>query len=281
MRVGVVIYPQFDPADTIRRWKSLEERGFDHGWTYDHLAWRDLADQDWYATIPTLTLAATATKRLQLGAWVFSPNFRHPVPLAKELMTLQAISDGRLVPILGAGGTGWDAEVLGQPALNPRQRVDRLAEFATVLDLLLSNAETTWSGEYFHAVRARMNPAGSRARTPLLLAGNGPRSVRLAARYDGWVTIGMDTPAAQQWWAGLATAADTYTRAGGSGRRMLSLDELPGYDHSSVECFTDAAGRAAELGFTDVVIHWPRPEEPHRGEEKVLDRIADRLQPHR
>ena len=75
----------------------MEDRGFAHGWTYDHLAWRDLAEQDWFGTIPTLTAAATVTTRLRLGTWVTSPNFRHPVTLAKDLMTLDDISGGRVI----------------------------------------------------------------------------------------------------------------------------------------------------------------------------------------
>ena len=121
MRVGVVILPQFRWPEARARWKSLEDRGFAHGWTYDHLAWRDLSEQDWFGTIPYLTAAATATSTLRLGTWVTSPNFRHPVTLAKDLMTLDDISGGRFIAGIGAGGTGWDATVLGQGAA-PRAR---------------------------------------------------------------------------------------------------------------------------------------------------------------
>jgi hypothetical protein len=78
MRVGVVILPQFRWPEARARWVSLEQRGFAHGWTHDHLAWRDLADEPMYATIPTLIAAATATSTLRLGTWVASPNYRHP-----------------------------------------------------------------------------------------------------------------------------------------------------------------------------------------------------------
>src|ERR1700709_305405 len=135
MRVGVVILPQYPAAETGRRWKSLEDRGFAHGWTYDHLAWRDLADEPWYATITTLAVAATATSRLRLGTWVTSPNFRHPVTYAKELMSLDDIDGGeldddghgRLIAAIGAGGLGWDSAVLGRPNLEPRERGGRLS----------------------------------------------------------------------------------------------------------------------------------------------------------
>ena len=114
VRVGVVILPQFSWPEARARWRSLEDRGFAHGWTYDHLAWRNLADQPWFGTIPTLTAAATATSTLRLGTWVASPNFRHPVTLAKDLMTLDDVSGGRVIAGVGAGGIGWDATVLGR-----------------------------------------------------------------------------------------------------------------------------------------------------------------------
>ncbi len=293
MRVGVVILPQYRAAETARRWKSLEDRGFAHGWTYDHLAWRDLADEPWYATVTTLATAAAATSRLRIGTWVTSPNFRHPVPYAKELMSLDDIAGGelddaghgRLIAAIGAGGLGWDSAVLGRPDLEPKDRVDRLAEFATLTDLLLTQPETSWQGTYFTAQRARMHPAGSRARIALVLAGNGPRSVRLAAGYDGWATTGPDGEfTTDQWWervgrlAGIfSTAVQQADRDPAKVRRYLSMDAAPGYSFSEVSSFVESAGRAHELGFTDVVIHWPRPSGTYAGDEDLLDRIAAML----
>ena len=137
VRHGIVILPQDDWAAAARRWRRVEEYGFDHAWTYDHLSWRSLADQRWHATIPTLTAAATVTSRIGLGFFVASPNFRHPVPFAKELATLDDISGGRLSVGVGSGGTGFDAYVLGQEELTPRQRHDRFVEFVDALDVLL------------------------------------------------------------------------------------------------------------------------------------------------
>jgi len=95
MRVGVVILPEYPWAEAAHRWQAVEELGFDHAWTYDHLAWRSLADGPWYGTVPTLAAAATVTSRIGLGTWVLSPNFRHPVPWAREVMALDDLSGGR------------------------------------------------------------------------------------------------------------------------------------------------------------------------------------------
>jgi alkanesulfonate monooxygenase SsuD/methylene tetrahydromethanopterin reductase-like flavin-dependent oxidoreductase (luciferase family) len=285
VRVGVVILPQFRWPEARARWVSLEQRGFAHGWTYDHLAWRSLADEPWYATVPTLVAAATATTTLRLGTWVASPNYRHPVTTAKELMTLDDISGGRLIAAIGAGGTGWDARVLGQDELSPRDRVARLEEFITLTDLLLRQPDTTWTGQYYRARNAKMVPAGSRERISLVTAAAGPRAIRIAARTDGWVTNG---PAAKddpdRWWSGLADlvrvfedAATAQGRDPASLTRMLSLDSAPVPALTSFAAFTDAAGRAAELGFTDAVLHWPRPSGAYAGDDALLDAIAATL----
>jgi len=283
MRVGVVILPQFRWTEARARWKALEDKGFAHGWTYDHLAWRDLADQNWFGTIPTLTAAATATSTLRLGTWVTSPNFRHPVTLAKDLMTLDDISGGRMIAGIGAGGVGWDAEVLGAEVLPPGRRVSRLDEFVTLVDLLLTQPDTTWHGTYFHAVRARMIPPGSRARLPLIVAANGPRAMKVAAGADGWATTGVHEPEAtvEKWWDGVADLSRRFSDvAAEAGRepqefgRFLSVDSAPVFSLSSLETFTDAAGRAQELGFTDLVVHWPRRDGVYAGDERMLDEVA-------
>ena len=278
IRVGVILLPQFSAREAVPRWKSLQERGFAHGWTYDHLAWRSLADEPWYSTTLTLAVAAQATTTLPIGTWVASPNFRHPVTFAKDLLSLDDLSDGRVIATVGAGGLGWDSDVLGQPELSPRQRVDRLAEFVELTDLLLRNGETTYEGAYFTANRARMYPAGSRERVRMVVAGNGPRSVRLAARYDGWATTAAPGSDPDTWWQTLRRMTELFDSVAEPGTpRYVSMDSLPEYDFGSFEFFADTAGRVADLGFTDAVIHWPRDSGVYAGDDGVLDRIAERL----
>src|SRR4051794_18190956 len=129
VRVGVVVLPDRRWAEARDRWVGAEELGFDHAWTYDHLAWRSLRDGPWFGAVPTLAAAATATTAIPLGFLVASPNFRHPVAFGREVIALDDVSDGRLILGLGAGGTGWDATVLGQAPVTARERTDRFAEF--------------------------------------------------------------------------------------------------------------------------------------------------------
>ena len=294
MRIGIVILPDRRWAASGPRWRRAEEYGFDHAWTYDHLGWRDLADGPWFDAVPTLTAAAAATSRIRLGTFVASPNFRHPVHFAREVTALDDISGGRLLLGLGAGGEGYDAAVLGVPALTPRQRVDRFAEFLALLDeLVRADRPVTRSGDWYTAVAARTLPGCvQRPRVPFVVAANGPRAMRLAARYgDGWVTTGgpgvsagghaADSAAA--WWASVAANARRFDEAlAAAGRtgpvdRYLTLDAGPVYSLSSVAAFTGAVGRAAELGFTDVVAHWPRESSWYAGSEAILESVAARL----
>jgi hypothetical protein len=84
-----------------------------------------------------LTATAGATRTIRLGTQVASPNFRHPVMFAKELMTLDHISDGRIEAGVGAGSNGPDAVVLGDAPLTGRARFARFAEWLDLLDRLL------------------------------------------------------------------------------------------------------------------------------------------------
>lgn len=171
----------------------------------------------------------------------------------------------------------------GGPDLTPRQRFDRYAEFARLLDLLLRSDHVSWSGEYYRAVDARNLPGCvQRPRMPLVLAGDGAQSIALAARLgDGWVTTGRHLSDTAAWWRAVEGQvrrfADALAEAGREPAgvpRYLSLDASGRYALSSPGYFAEAVGRAAELGFTDVVTHWPRAAEPYAGDESVLEAIA-------
>jgi alkanesulfonate monooxygenase SsuD/methylene tetrahydromethanopterin reductase-like flavin-dependent oxidoreductase (luciferase family) len=99
VRVGIVILPDERWSVAARRWRLAEEYGFAHAWTYDHLGWRSLVDGPWFDAVPTLTAAALETSRIRLGTLVASPNFRHPVPFARQVTALDDISGGRIVSL--------------------------------------------------------------------------------------------------------------------------------------------------------------------------------------
>ncbi|CAN5410390.1 LLM class flavin-dependent oxidoreductase [soil metagenome] len=291
MRIGIVILPELHRPELERRWRLVEEYGFDHAWTYDHLGWRTLVDSPWYAAVPTLSAAAMVTSRIQLGTFVASPNFRHPVPFARELTALDALCEGRFVLGIGSGGVGYDSAVLGELELSARARTERFTEFVTLLDALLTRDRTTWSGSHYSAVEARVIPGCVQSpRLPFVVAANGPRGMRLATRYgQAWATSGdPDRADGVDWWeavAGVCRRFDDVLAEQGRDRSMmqryLQLDAGPVFSMSSLECFRDAVGRAGELGFTDVVTHWPRADGPYAGSEQMLEEVAAEVLPAR
>ncbi len=287
MRVGIVILPDQRWSVAERRWRQAEEWGFDHAWTYDHLGWRDLVDGPWFDAVPTLTAAATVTSRIKLGTLVASPNFRHPVSFARQVTALDDISGGRILLGVGAGGIGFDANVFGAETLPPRSRVDRFAEFLELLDLLLRSDKVSWQGDFFAAVDARSNPGCLQTpRTPFVVAANGTRSMRLAARFgQGWVTYGGGDDL-ETWWHTVAQFSARMDRElaaverdPASFDRYLSLDGAPVFSLTSAGFFADAVERAASLGFTDVVTHWPRQSSWYAGDETVLAKVATEVLP--
>jgi alkanesulfonate monooxygenase SsuD/methylene tetrahydromethanopterin reductase-like flavin-dependent oxidoreductase (luciferase family) len=228
------------------------------------------------------------TTQITLGTLVASPNFRHPVHFARQVTALDDVSGGRVLLGLGSGGIGYDASVLGAETLPPRRRVDRFGEFVELLDLVLREDRVTWRGDYFAAVDARSTPGCVQApRVPFVVAANGPRSMRLVARFgQGWVTTGTGGDDLDTWWRSVTTltrqldeALATAGRAPDTLDRFLSLDAAPVFSLSSPSFFSDAVGRAAELGFTDVITHWPRAASWYAGDEAVLEAVAAAVLP--
>jgi alkanesulfonate monooxygenase SsuD/methylene tetrahydromethanopterin reductase-like flavin-dependent oxidoreductase (luciferase family) len=294
LQVGVCLLQEQRWAADQVRWREADEAGFTTIWTYDHLSWRSLRDGPWYAAIPLLTAAAGITTRARLGTLVASPNFRHPVPFAKEVMTLDEISGGRVDLGLGAGagGTSADATVLGEPDLSPGDRMQRFEDFVAMLDALLTQPATTLRTRWYTAVDARMIPGCiQQPRVPFTIGATGPRGLRLAARYaTTWVTYGPAQGATNEtsWWQALRSqrdrldqACDAVGRPARDIARMALISLETGWPQSSPAAWDDVTGRLAEAGFTDVVVHWPRPhDEALPGpSQATFDHIASTLSP--
>jgi alkanesulfonate monooxygenase SsuD/methylene tetrahydromethanopterin reductase-like flavin-dependent oxidoreductase (luciferase family) len=281
VRVGIIILADRRWSDGSGRWRRAEEYGFAHAWTYDHIGWRDLVDGPWFDAVPTLSAAAAVTETIRLGTLVASPNFRHPVHFAREITALDDLSGGRFTVGVGAGGiSGFDNDVLGLPPLTARQRADRFEEFLTLLDAILTNDRTSFSGSFYQAVDARSSPGCvQRPRVPFLVAGNGPRSMRLAATFgQGWVTTGTATTDHEHWWRNVAELAKRFDDLDPAGMvRALSVDAAPVYSLSSIDVISTAVERAATLGFTDLICHWPRENSWYAGNEAIVEQVAGRL----
>ncbi|MFD5425390.1 LLM class flavin-dependent oxidoreductase [Streptomyces sp. NPDC127084] len=289
LRLSTVILPVDRWREGGReKWQRAEELGFHAAYTYDHLSWRTFRDGPWFGALPTLTAAATATDRLRLGTLVTSPNFRHPVTLAKELISLDDVSDGRITLGIGAGGNGFDATALGQEPWTPKERADRFAEFVALLDRLLTEGAVSAQGSHYSAVEARNVPGCvQRPRLPFAVAATGPRGLKLAARYgQAWVTTGdpklYEEGTPEQSVAAISGQAEKLAGACADIGRAAPLDKilLTGFTPDrarpleSLDAFVDFAGRHQDLGFTELVIHWPIPDSDFAADLSVFEKIA-------
>jgi alkanesulfonate monooxygenase SsuD/methylene tetrahydromethanopterin reductase-like flavin-dependent oxidoreductase (luciferase family) len=271
VRLSTVILPLERWTASSEKWRRAEELGFHAAYTYDHLSWLRLKDRPWFGAVPTLTAASTVTSRIRLGTMVTSPNFRHPVPLAKDLLSIDDISDGRLIVGIGAGGLGSDSTVLGQPEWTQRERTDRFIEFVALLDELLRSPETSLEGTFYSALEARMLPGTlQRPRPPFFVAANGERGMRLAAHYgEGWITLGrgekedescIDVLAMQS-----AKLEDLLTQEGRSPERFEKV-LLDGFTNEHPLVSVDATGRggAGTLGLRSWSFIGPSPTHSSR-----------------
>ncbi|RYG76450.1 LLM class flavin-dependent oxidoreductase [Yimella sp. RIT 621] len=282
MRFGITILPEHPWSKAKDLWRQAEDFGFDHASTYDHITWSGLPDGPWFSATTTLTGASTVTERIKLGMLVASANFRHPGTFMRDITALDDISGGRFLLGLGTGGDA-DSKILGGPDLTTKQRVDRFEEFAQVLDVLLTNERVSHQGEFFPIRELSTAPGPTqKPRTPFVMAGNGPRSVRMAATLGaGWVTMGVKGDDEDDWWASLIAlnekldaALDKGDRDVESFPRYLSMDAGHRFSLESPQLFEDMVGRAGEIGFTDVITHWPRPDSPYAGSMQTLETVV-------
>lgn len=277
MQLHAVIWPIEDWPAMGSTWRRAEELGFAGAWVYDHLAWR--GHTPWDDAYASLAAAATLTSRIRLGTLVTSPNFRTPVPTASAIRTIDRISGGRLTLGIGAGGANHtsDGDVLDRD-WTPRERADRFEEWVSQLDALLTQEDVTVEGRHWSTRGVTIAPGLVQRRPPFWIAARGPRGMRLAARLgQGWVA----NPDGDDPFADTRDQVDRLAEVcAGTGRDPAELPKLllTGFTDepwlASPDAYDDLAGRYAELGITDVAVHWPRPGSEWDVDVEVFERVA-------
>ena len=198
MRTAVFV-PIFDELADPRLMADLavlaEEQGWDGFFIWDHLQYRPPVQS---AMDPWVAMAAIAcrTERLLLGPMVTPVARRRPAKLAREIATLDHLSNGRLVFGAGLGGDGArELSAFGDEP-DARRRAGQLDEGLDVLQALLSGEEVTHHGEHYTVDGVRFLPRPVNGTVPFWLAARWPNKapVRRAARYDGLFPIELKDP---------------------------------------------------------------------------------------
>lgn len=180
--------------EILDQWRQAEDLGFDSAWLFDHFT-ALYGDPDGPCLEASTLLAALAreTSRLKLGVLVYGNTHRHPAILAKEIVTIDHLSDGRA--ILGIG-TGWNVtehRAFGLPLPPPGERVALLDESLDVIELLLSGRRVSYDGRHYQLHDAIATPAPVQDHLPILVGGKRHKMLRVIARHaDIWDS--SDTP---------------------------------------------------------------------------------------
>lgn len=184
-----------------REWAELREQaqwadetGWDSVWAFDHLF--TLRDGDAGPNLEGWTLLAglaACTQRVQLGLLVTGITYRHPAMLAKQAVTVDHISGGRLVLGVGAAWNEREHRAYGIPFPPAGERVDRFGEAMTLYRMLETQERTTFQGRYYSLEDAPFAPKPVYGHIPILIGSTGKRMLRHVARFadlwDGGGTI--------------------------------------------------------------------------------------------
>ena len=185
-RFAVTLDGTSDHDELAAQAHRAEDLGYSCMLTTDHF-------DEQNAPLVTLTAAAMATSSLRVGTLVLANDYRHPVVLAKELATLDRLSNGRLEIGIGAGWMTADYEQAGIRLDRPGVRIERLAEAVSVLDGCFADGPFDFAGDHYtiSGLDSRPKPR-QRPRPPLMLAGGGPRMLTLAAQRADIVGVNLN-----------------------------------------------------------------------------------------
>ncbi|MGH7334064.1 MAG: LLM class F420-dependent oxidoreductase [Candidatus Rokuibacteriota bacterium] len=175
-RFGVNVWSARSRAEWADKARKLEDLGYDSLTVPDHLA-------EMFAPLPALVSAAAATKRLRVGTNVLNNDFHHPVLVAREAATVDLLTDGRLQLGLGAGHMKSEYDQAGLCFHPGAIRVERLVEAIAIIKGLLRGDQVTFAGLHYRVTDHRIHPRPvQRPHPPILIGGNGPRLLALAAK---------------------------------------------------------------------------------------------------
>jgi len=187
VRFGIAL--PFHPwQEILKRAKMAEEVGFDSIWMADHLVGMGLRRLDAMEAYTSLAAVAMVTKKVKLGTSVTNIQTRHPAVLAQTIMTLDHISNGRVIAAVGAG----EAMSIVPFSIPWDKPVSRMKEAIEVVLSLWTKDPVNYDGKFFRLKDAFIRPKPvQKPHPPLWIAANSPRTLKITAKYgDGWLPLG-------------------------------------------------------------------------------------------
>lgn len=276
-RFGIVRNQNLSWPTLDRHWQVFEELGFDSIWHADHFQRPSLPEEPFLEGWTLLAAMAMRTTKPRIGILVCSNTFRHPPLLAKQAVTLDHMSGGRLELGLGTGWYKPEHERFGVPYPETAELVGRFEEAVVLIDKLLRQDLTTLAGTYYQVLDAPFRPAPlQQPRPPLTLGAHGPRMLRIAAQYaDRWNSYGTSDQIRERN-DRLDEACIAIGRDPDEIIRSLYGWTIPmGADPwSSPDAFADIVGRYREAGMSEFLM-----EAPHEDQFPMMERIASDVLP--
>lgn len=276
---GICTDQNMDWPTTVERWRYFEDLGFDSLWDCDHYDQPSRPGGPYFEGWTLLAGLAAVTERVRIGVLVSSNTFRDPWLVAKEAVTIDHISNGRLEVGIGAGWFVPEHEAFGMEFLPAGQRVDQFREAVQIIDSQLRNEETTFEGEYYQLKDAPCRPRPVQLpRPPLTIGAHQTRMLRIVAEYaDRWNSSGPaeDLRARNE-------ILDAHCAELGRGPDEISQSVygwaaiMPSDPWESVDAFEHVVGEYREAGINEFIIDQP-PIEQFPVLEKVATGVIPRL----
>jgi alkanesulfonate monooxygenase SsuD/methylene tetrahydromethanopterin reductase-like flavin-dependent oxidoreductase (luciferase family) len=264
---GVLTFQALPYADLRKDVQFAERIGLDAAWLADQAVPDRLSILEAWTALAAL---AADTERIRIGTLVTNAALRNPMLLARQALTVDQVSGGRLDVGIGAGYYADDHRWLGIDYLDAKGRVQRLTEVVEVLDQALRGERVTYAGTYVRLDDAPSVVPVQRPRPPIWIAVYGATSQRLAARLaDAAALVGDEGLGLEETlprFAERMKRLDDVCVAQGRDPRSLRRGYLAGFAKEPVFSSTDSApdfiGRFVEAGATDFVFGLANPVQP-------------------
>jgi probable F420-dependent oxidoreductase len=148
------------------------------------------------ATLTAMAMAAAATTKLRVGSFVLVNDYRHPALLAREIATLDRLTEGRVELGLGAGAWPEEFQRLGIPYQDAGVRISRLIEGLTIIKQFFTQESVSFSGKYYSVESLRVAPRPlQQPHPPIVIGSGGKRMLTWAAREANTI---LPTPATDE-----------------------------------------------------------------------------------